>query len=134
MQKWKMPKQHTEKEWMHRGLRLLAVGSTLGVRCGYVEVPEGHSLFGLDRGDKRVQRLKVHGGVNFSGIKHGSYVLGFDCGHWMDRVDPSLLPEDMDEETKRLILRGWEFGKLRTLKYVIKETERLADQIIEIKT
>ena len=40
---------HTvEKEFEHNGYRCVVIMTEMGHRCGYVAVPEGHALFGVD--------------------------------------------------------------------------------------
>ena len=52
--------------------------------CGYVGVPQGHSLFGADYDEASVY---AHGGLTFS-ARHslipGYWFLGFDCAHGND--------------------------------------------------
>lgn len=70
--------------------------------CGYVEIPIGHSLYGVDEDD--LEYINVHGGLTFSGKSYFSdeYLLGFDCGHASD--DTSVEDESYTvNECMRLI-------------------------------
>jgi hypothetical protein len=113
-----------------------------GAWCGYVGVPPGHRFHGRDYGDVEVE---VHGGLTFSdgcapgpteasaAICHdgtpGVWWLGFDCGHWRDRI-PGLearlayighpLPDDPTFPTT-----------YRRLNWVTREVEHLAAQLAE---
>ena len=53
--------------------------------CGYVGLPQGHSLFGTDYDE--ASGLSAHGGLTFS-ARHslipGYWFLGFDCAHGND--------------------------------------------------
>src|ERR1041385_5990618 len=68
----------------------------MGHLCGYVRVQRDHALFGLSRYQRRVWRLRVHGGVTFTGrFRRGreatrGHWVGFDCGHAFDLV-PGML-------------------------------------------
>jgi hypothetical protein len=113
----------TEKDWItSNGLRavvliLLENGCRLH-RCGYVGVPEGHSLY------LKEEYFSVHGGITYwGGGSNSSYPIpsnlwwfGFDCDHAGDaRID-----KDDD-----LLL----YGIVRDLDYVVAECEKLAEQI-----
>ncbi len=128
--------------------------------CGYVEVPEGHPFYEVDY-DERVVLMKdigryvkaeyenfyilkrdillspanlidVYGGLTFSGHGKGGYPVkssgwwfGFDCNHSTDRyleVPPSL------KEYPQIGSRVW------TLEEVVKECEKLAEQLKAVET
>ncbi len=67
--------------------------------CGYVGVPRSHPAFGHHYDDLRV---RVHGGLTYSGKSHGHlrhgprgalWVLGFDCAHagdFIPRIEATL--------------------------------------------
>jgi hypothetical protein len=106
-----------------------------GAWCGYVGVPEGHSLFGKSYHDVE---MNVHGGLTFadtcdtdgpeeSAICHIPeprrpdviWWFGFDCGHAFDLM-PVYQPSHWVDRT------------YRDLEYVKSETLRLAKQISEL--
>jgi len=110
-----------EKTWTHKGLKctVLHLGSH---RCGYVGVEENHPAYGKD-GD--YLQVSVHGGITFSNwgrfheyLENGYYWLGFDCAHAGDKYKS-------DSGTIK--------GHWWTLTEVVEETERLAEQLAEIK-
>lgn len=64
-------------------------------RCGYVVVPEGHPLYGMDDAfDDNVTSIQVHGGVTFLGGDSGCWIVGFDMAHLGDAPDLSLRGDD----------------------------------------
>jgi len=81
---------------------------------GYVVIPEGHKLHGIDYNDIDVS---VHGGLTFSALADsdmvddwdelsegdlGSWVVGFDTCHWGDSID-NWSAENVQAETDRLL-------------------------------
>ena len=82
-------------------------------RCGYVEVPPGHPLHGIDY--TKLDQVDVHGGLTYSGFGSGhpsdGWWFGFDCAHvW-----------DIECE-----------GEGCDLEYVAAECERLAQQLVQL--
>jgi hypothetical protein len=75
-----------------------------GFANGYVVIPKGHPLWGLDYNAEEVESLNVHGGITFSEkidkkmINHilwgkdlededlGSWIIGFDTRHSGDNL------------------------------------------------
>ena len=89
-----------------------------GQWCGYVGVPKGHRLYGVEVfsrvGGKILYDLDCHGGVNFTFKKDALWWFGFDCGHVGD-ITP---------------MRRWaNYGEYRNIEYVVKEVEGLAKQL-----
>ena len=122
---------HIEKVWTTRaGLPAVVVLTSMGFRCGYVGVAEGHPLFGVHYNDDPAIAFDVHGGITFS--EKGNHPLpdsplwwfGFDCGHYMDAPAPEFI------EKWPSILQHME-GIHRTLDYCVDECESLADQIVK---
>jgi hypothetical protein len=118
------------------GLPCQAKRNHSGAWCGYVGVPEGHRAYG--RGYEDVPAV-VHGGLTFAGhwSDEGPWWLGFDCGHFMDRMpamDARLReihktrPDfpDMPE------VMGWR-QEYRDLAYVVDEVTQLAAQLAALK-
>ena len=84
--------------------------------CGYVQVPETHSLYKTDYNDCE---LSVHGGLTYGAEAKApfwGYWIGFDCAHSGD-FSPRIA-----------IL-----GTYRDIDYVQAECERLIDQLIDYK-
>lgn len=133
-----------EREWKHAGLSCAVVlAREVGHRCGYVRVPPGHPLHGkfYDSPD-----LDVHGGLTFAEIEPCTehedgqgYWFGFDCAHSGDAsYDVNATP--VTEEGKRRFAielemgnkYGRDEGHYWTESEVVRETERLADQLAGI--
>ena len=90
-------------------------------------------LQGLDK-DERISMdvlFDVHGGITFSGdVKQlGGYWIGFDCAHYDDAKDVSL----MDKKYKKLYNSSQviHYGTIKTTDYVEQECKNLIDQIIK---
>lgn len=130
-------------EWEYKGLTLRIRRNELGNLCGYVGVNDTHPYFSLDMDDKRLDHIGVHGGITFGGL-HGDEIaktdlwfIGFDCAHAGDLIPfsqgsalfpNSKLKEEL-EEAKRQLYGG---DTYKDIKWVKKETERLADQLLEM--
>lgn len=112
------------------GLRFMVWELPTGYRNGYVEVPPDHPFFGKEF-DHIAADLEVHGGLTFSGSIYTDtdWWLGFDCHHWLDKPDPTivggahlpflgLFPSD-------------NFGEIRSNAYVENECRGLARQIAQ---
>lgn len=121
---------------------------------GYVALPVGHALWGLNYDAADTQGdLDVHGGLTFSaptlGIEHEperpgpAWWIGFDCGHHMD-VHPGMearmreigMPT-MDEYMERMGVSN-EMAEMfrpfyKPIHYVKAETESLAAQLQAVK-
>ncbi|MDP1712918.1 MAG: hypothetical protein Q8K86_10740 [Candidatus Nanopelagicaceae bacterium] len=84
----------------------------LGHLCGYVLIPRGHPWF-----EKEYDAIHadVHGGLTYSRQETATeeWWIGFDCGHAGD-FTPSYSRS----------------GSYRTVRYVKKECERLALQVV----
>jgi hypothetical protein len=119
------PDMIIEKEWITKaGYKAQVVAQPMGHRCGYVTVPEDHPCFGKDYNDIDIE---VHGGLTFA--HDGEF--GFDCAHFYDAKDESL----MDDVHKRIQAMYPSFlyeGTVRTLEFCINECENMAKQFKEL--
>ncbi len=124
------------KEWTHKNLKcriILNISGTTQWYCAYVGIPKNHKLWGNSY-EELESDIDVHGGITFS--EQGSntpsdiercqrirwpyediWWLGFDFAHGGDYTGKSSL--------------GWEHHW--TLREVIKETNKLANQLEELK-
>lgn len=118
---------------------LIAVAvNDLGYRCGYVGVPKGDPLYGMQYNDEIFDSVDAHGGLNFSDTRKfvtpdDIWFFGFDCGHCGDAVDK------MTEEGKAHLNREppscYNFlleGHVWTLDEVITESESLSNQLANL--
>lgn len=63
-----------------------AIESMFGYANCYVRVPEDHPYYGLDM-EQANEVLSAHGGITYTGLdEDGWWILGFDTGHWGDKV------------------------------------------------
>lgn len=87
-----------ESEFVVHGLgRYVTTNPYLFVRCGYVALPEGHPLYGVEYYDADFPDLGTYQPLSYSAECEGFWVLGFDCGHGWDSPDFELVPEDKRE-------------------------------------
>lgn len=79
-----------KREWEHCGYRCSVAMNAIFMRCGYVDVPIGHPLYGVDYDD--VDGISVHGGLTYSDYTDDRmWRLGFDCAHLGDGIDLDAL-------------------------------------------
>jgi len=86
--------EYVEKDGRLVKISVLNIKGNHAWRCGYVGVPEGHSLYDTDY--NKLDNIEVHGGLTFSnynqrydeaaGVQKYWY-LGFDCAHSNDVLD-----------------------------------------------
>ena len=123
-----------EKDWTTQaGLRAVVVVPDHGSRCGYVAVPQGHTLHGKDYDEVEVT---VHGGLTFADGEgtypvagEGLWWFGYDCGHWQDARDPELMTPKYKEMYDKGLFSFFDEGTVRSLNYCISECESLATQL-----
>lgn len=106
------------KTWEHAGMTCVLRHGFLGIPCGYVVLPEGHPLHGVEYQDMD-DWPDVHGGVTWTGELIGcpelGWLIGFDMGHDGDfECDP-----------------GGEIRFIRTDEDCVFETNRLAEQMAD---
>jgi len=139
-----------EKEWITKsGLKavVLLVHPSMPHRCGYVGIPKEHKFYGIDYSNIESD-IYVHGGLTYSNndeaypIKSDLWWLGFDAAHAGDTNDweaGKILIETKKEQEqvdsiKSVIGRYPTPGDIiKTLDYMVKECEDLANQLKENK-
>ena len=129
-----------EKVFKYRGYKCVIALMSLGHRCGYVAIPNGHEYFGVDYDEIPIG---CHGGLTYSGddypIPDGNWYIGFDCNHYMDRPDYDALfryffdNEEVMESIKLKIKFDREFGlhgEVRSQDYVRNELMGIVNQLL----
>lgn len=103
------------KTWEHAGMTCVLRHGFLDIPCGYVALPEGHPLYGVEDTDMD-EWPDVHGGVTWTGVPVGcsdlGWLIGFDMGH----------DGDFENNPWRCI---------RTDEECVFETNRLAEQMAD---
>lgn len=94
------------------GLRAVVVHDSVLQLCGYVGVPVGHPLYGIDH---RLIFLNVHGGTSHSGNSRSYPTVG-DL-HWFGFDTAHAFDEDAGG---------------RSLGFVQRECEQFAEELVEI--
>ncbi len=120
----------------------------LGFLCGYVGVPEGHPLFGLNYTNGAVEALDAHHGVNYTDLCQDEddpaasichipepgdpdrvWWFGYDCGHMGDQA-PAMLAREREMGFPPPPHSDW--GDIyRTVEYVKDVNAKLARQLAE---
>ena len=114
-----LPVEHEGYEGMC--LRMVDGGGNIN---GFVKIPEGHKLHGIDCDDDTFPNLNVHGGITFSlnyNLKtkeKDEWWIGFDTSHNGDYM-PYYTHFDGEE--------------YRDMQYVEQEIINLINQLIEIE-
>ena len=116
--------ESNSKDFVHGGLPCAMRRVDWGVHwCGYVGVPQGHPLYGIDDVSRESGELRVHSGITYTGSewpiedKAGTWWFGFDCAHACD-----LVP-------KQTSIFG-SHGVYRTEAYVEEQCRQLAEQLL----
>jgi hypothetical protein len=127
-----------EKDWTtEAGLRAVVLATVMGHRCGYVGVPESNAYFGKDYNDVDAY---VHGGLTFSShgiaadleIEKPLYWFGFDCAHYMDAKDLTIMDEKhLKFHNEYQHCYSDEDAVVRDLPFCERECEQLAKQLGE---
>lgn len=131
-------------EFYFKGYRCgVKVNEELMILCGYVAIPEDHSLFNKN---SELYELKVHGGITFNELGYNCAGLsnkdndkklqwvGFDCGHFGDLI-PGIGKVNENDELKdmRFVLNEIQglVGQLEKKEYQNKiEDDSLANRLI----
>ena len=127
-----------EKDWTtEAGLRAVVLATVMGHRCGYVGVPESNAYFGKDYNDVDAY---AHGGLTYSShgiaadleIEKPLYWFGFDCAHYMDAKDLTIMDDMHREIHEKYFTAEREDGAIvRDLPFCERECEQLAKQLGE---
>ena len=127
----------TEREFEESGLQCCTRTHELGHRCGYVALPKGHPLFGvnlldlLDLDSEALDEVDVDGGVTFAKGTDDMWILGWDAAHCWHIPDPTI----MDEWHRRTHEEHPEWSYYEQNSYMVdadmaeKETRSLARQL-----
>lgn len=118
-----------ERVFEEAGLVCLTKTHPLGHRCGYVAVPSGHPMYGKDY--EKIHAtwdVDVDGGLTFSRMVAGMWVIGWDAAHAWHGEDRSI----MDPVTRAFHDRHPEYvrcGLVVSADMAEEETRRLARQM-----
>ena len=147
------------KEWItESGLKAYVVVGLTGTYNGYVAVDKDSPYYELDYyvgsvdfddldkwDDKKkciaqayLNEIEVHGGLTFSGnlLDTNECVFGFDCSHAWDHGSQELALETFPEEKKYIdtyfnVTKPFMLdASFKDLDYVVKQCEKLADQLM----
>lgn len=109
----------------HLGYQYHVVANrTLGHRCAYVRIPWWHH-YAHDHTINLEAYIQCHGGVTFQKRLGDEVWIGFDCGHYGDGQDQTIMNEGA---YKRLIIPG---GVVRSTEFCVQECKRICEQLQE---
>lgn len=108
------------------GYPAIVVGQLDGYRCGYVQLPESHPAVGKYYG---ALDIAVHGGLTYG---EGG-VFGFDCAHFLDAKDESIMSEECKEYYKQYHDPNFKGVTIKTTEFCIAECESMAQQFKELE-
>jgi hypothetical protein len=134
-----------ERGGIYHGYYYAVIAYSDGYRRGYVRVPPNHPCDGKKYEEPKVE---VHGGLTFVDntghslwkdckFPDGGTMFGFDCHHYNDAEDPSLMPGyDRDKHIAETLMLGNERGArvIRTVEYVERECKNLIEQFEALDT
>ena len=120
----------------HQGLTYAVVSNGIGYLCGYALCERGTALYGEYHNARILDRIKVHGGLSFSGKRNHSGVegwwLGFDCAHVGDGFSEEYCDENYLEalsSSARTMRDLCDWSVVRDLNYVTDECKSLINQL-----
>ena len=95
---------------------------------GYVFLPEGHPVYGIDLDDAIIMHTECHGGLTYASKSpvNESWIIGFDCNHAWD-----IRPCDLVRKKDSLYYPHGD-QVYRNLDYVKENVKELAHQMHEI--
>lgn len=139
-----MRKPYIENDFVYKNYKCSVIFQTLCHRCGYVGIPKGHSLYGLDYDEIPVI---CHGGLTYMypdlvGHEEESDIfwIGFDCAHFGDGKDYDAGRRYFADDPDHIdMLNRWEDldnrypcdDEVRTQEYVEEQCRYIVDQLIE---
>ena len=125
--------ENAEKQWTtNAGYEAIVVVQPQGHRCGYVQLPKGHRVGGIGYEELCIN---VHGGLTYGQCTKEGTIFGFDCGHFGDAPDVSLmsLKYRLVHDQLSSFEDIYADGVIRTLEYCIDECENMAKQFKELE-
>lgn len=115
-----------EKIWEDRGIICFILhNSIFDTFNGYIVIPTHHPWHGKD--PYNIQQVKVHGGITFSKVLCGVWVIGFDTNHSGDAFG-----HNADTKIKRLFSSNQSDKIYKNKEFVVNEIENLVTQALNI--
>lgn len=114
---------------------------SMGFRCGYVGVPQGHPMHGIGYDDARKadgDYIDVHGGLTYANnsdkypVEADLWWFGYDCGHLGDgRSEEYVAEQKVRYPEQPFMWYGDQQDIERSAAYCVAECESLARQLAE---
>lgn len=102
------------------GYPAIVVAYPMGHRCGYVQLPDNHPCVGKDYDELGI---RVHGELTYG----KGAVFGFDCAHYGDAKDPSIMSDKYKELYKKIGFAS-DDETIKTTEFCIVQCESMAEQ------
>lgn len=103
------------------GYPAIVVARNMGHRCGYVQLPDNHPCVGKPYDDLSIS---VHGYLTYG----KGAVFGFDCGHFCDALDVSIMSDKHKEIFSSCPDWTQTGGTIKTTEFCIVQCESMAEQ------
>lgn len=110
-----------------------------GHLCGYVWIPKGHSLYGMECWD---MDLECYQGLTFQEETDDGWLVGFDCAHSGDLIPTLEHMRNTDPEMKKIKeiypppegfeKHPWFYPTYKSVDFCIKECKSLAKQVAKM--
>jgi len=132
-----MRKNIVESDFYYKGYEIICTFTGLGHRCGYVVIPKGHRLYGMDI-SKVNELIQGYCGITWADYgrpchKNDEWVIGFDCGHICDAPDEEAFWKYYpDAEPDSLPDYRFEYATVKSQVFVESECRSIVNQIIEL--
>lgn len=129
-----------EKEWREGDFSCKVLFMPMGYRCGYVGVPKGNHMYGLDYWEY-IDKIDCYGGLTYCGFldeKNKEYwYFGFDCAHFGDGIDiKSLKKYGFQNEIDNLLRLKTTWYSLqkpfKTQKFCEEQCHSIVEQIKQL--
>lgn len=110
----------------------------LGHRCGYVGIPKGHKMYGVDYTSIE-EMIDCHGGLTYSGT--GKYPLftdndyhwfGWDYAHYADRNDEIAYVDNFNRVDRSTFYKFETYGTVTSINEVAEECKSVVKQLEDL--
>jgi hypothetical protein len=129
-----------EYENVYDNYKYCVVFNPRGYRCGYVEIPVWHKMYGYQHS---LIPIKCHGGLTYSkdyllDKKDNTWWIGFDCSHSDDKNDIESQKKYFGNNERdpyfdmlNFLTGNYDngFGTIKTLDFCVNECKNIIDQL-----
>lgn len=120
----------------YKGHKMVVVANTsVGIRCGYVQIPEEVK----DNIENVLDAIPFHGGVTYGPKEDywgdGGTWIGFDCGHYTDGFDPRIMSKELKSfwKDRKYLLAYNGMTTIKTTAFVKKNLKEGIDWLVNFE-